>query len=281
MAKLTRVKTIREGNDKFIRKSRLVEEKGFPREDLPKLMLSLEAQTLERLEGLAVPRLLESTDLEAVVPFIDVEYLPGNDLHRVFSSGRCFKFDERNVYFFADAAFVLGKIHERGVVHRDVKPGNILCVEENSITRPYFIDFGISNIGSVLSPMKIAGTPVVMAPEQTRSYYISDARSDIYSFGVVLYRAFSGSYPFMYKSEGISIKTLMDKYIDAHRNNIPARMVGRVSRKLSSLDSFLELDRIVMKCLEKDPEDRYQNAKDLYGDLRAVGEQGISFGGLV
>ena len=147
-----------------------------------------------------------------------------------------------------EGAWALAHAHERGVVHRDVKPDNILL--ETGTGRALVADFGIAAAGGGSGP-EIAGTPEFMSPEQALGKTV-DARSDIYSFGCTAYFALSGALAF----EGRSATEVLAKQVtEAPRPLVTA--AGAVPRKLA---------QTVERCLAKDPAERPQSAE-------VVGEQ--------
>ena len=156
----------------------------------------------------------------------------------------------------------LAAAHEQGVIHRDLKP---VILRLTTDERLKILDFGLARLVRCLSPMDdtessldtvvFAGTLPYMAPEQLRGA-AGDVRSDIYSAGVVLYELATGRLPFPEKLA----TALADDIL--HQAPPPP---GRLRPELSP-----RLEEIILKCLEKDPENRYQSAKELAIDLRRL-----------
>ncbi|HET9253390.1 MAG TPA: protein kinase [Candidatus Eisenbacteria bacterium] len=152
-------------------------------------------------------------------------------------------------------AEALAHAHARGVVHRDVKPANILIRPDGSAV---LTDFGIADLESatrLTAEGYTPGTVAYMSPEQARGARV-DARSDLFSLGAVLYEALTGARPFVGdrpESALYAVQHVDPEPPTAKRAGIP-----------------VELDRIVMKCLRKDPALRYQHGDDLAADLMAL-----------
>jgi len=244
---------------------------------LPEGLLADEAAHKRfRKEALALSKLnhpniaaVYDFDSEDGVDFLVMEYVQGTSLaDRV----RCGALPEREVASIGmQIAQALEEAHEHGVVHRDLKPGNMLLTPKG---RAKVLDFGLARLlmspddwgptESITKSHAVIGTLPYMAPEQLRGEG-ADVRTDIHAVGGVLYEMATGKRPFR--------EELSSRLIDAilHHPPIPPRAV---SSKISP-----ELERIVLKCLEKDPDNRYQSAKDLEVDLRqltTVGTTGLA-----
>ncbi len=193
-------------------------------------------------------------DPESNYSYIAMEYVEGRNLKEVLSSAESLAFDEA-AEIVAQVAEALDYAHSRGIVHRDVKPANIiLCDSRAKIT-----DFGIAKIASAVSNLtstgQFLGTPNYMAPEQVKGTRV-DGRTDIFSLGIVLYEALSRKKPF----GGDSLTTI--SYRIVHE---PFQRLTEVDPKIP--DGF---EAIVAKCLSKDPAVRYQRGRELAEDLRRV-----------
>jgi eukaryotic-like serine/threonine-protein kinase len=150
----------------------------------------------QAVAALAHPNIVQLFDYgeEAGRPYIVFEYLPGGSLEERLDSGRRFP-DEETARIAAEVAAGLAHAHARGVVHRDMKPGNVLFDLEG---RAKIADFGIARIGGANTITKagvVLGTAAYISPEQAAGEPAVPA-SDVYSFGVLLYRLLSGRLPF-------------------------------------------------------------------------------------
>ena len=187
--------------------------------------------------------------------FIAMEYVEGQNLKEVLAQGRTLTFDQIGE-IIAQVAEAIDFAHAKGIVHRDVKPANIILVEGN---RAKITDFGIAKIASGAANLtttgQFLGTPNYMAPEQIRGAPV-DGRTDIFSLGICLYECLTRRKPFGGDSlTSISYKIVHEPFQPLHEINpqIPAGY-----------------EEIVANCLAKDPAKRYQRGRDLANALRAV-----------
>ena len=186
--------------------------------------------------------------------FIAMEYVEGQNLKEVLAQGRPLPFDQIGD-IIAQVADALDFAHAKGIVHRDVKPANIILVEGN---RAKITDFGIAKIatgGNLTTTGQFLGTPNYMAPEQIKGAPV-DGRTDIFSLGICLYECLTRRKPFGGDSlTSISYKIVHEPFPPLHEINpqIP--------------DGYEE---VVAHCLAKDPAKRYQRGRELAISLRAV-----------
>ena len=189
-------------------------------------------------------------------PYYAMSFVDGLPLNKMLGTNQI---DVRDVCRrAAEVADALGVIHEAGIVHRDVKPGNIMQAPDG---KWILTDFGHVHNDAALTLTKSGdalGTPLYMSPEQARGTRSIDGRTDVYALGATLYHLLTGAPVFAADDvQGLMRAILMDR---------AESMRGRM------IEVPPDLDRVVLKCLEKRPEDRYQTMDELAADLRAVAE---------
>ena len=206
--------------------------------------------------------------------FIIMQYVEGETLasriHRQPLSLR------ESVAIAAQVADALAEAHSHGIIHRDIKPQNIMITARDQVK---VLDFGLAKViqgdrpvdneapteSIVSEPGTIIGTVPYMSPEQLRVEEL-DGRSDIFSLGVVLYEMVTGRQPFARESLAATASAILTH---------PPPPLARYTTEVSP-----ELERIMRKCLEKDPQRRYQSARELQIDLSNL-LQGIDSGTVV
>jgi WD40 repeat protein len=187
-------------------------------------------------------------------PYLVMQYVEGPTLRqRIEAEGRLDPHEAARIC--QQAADGLAAAHRAGVVHRDIKPGNVML--ERGTGRAKIMDFGLVRLNTVPGGMTqdgtIPGTPEYMSPEQVRAPDHVDARSDVYSLGVTLYEALTGEVPF----RGVAHLVLQQVLNDEPRP--PRRLNDKTPR---------DLETICLHCLQKDPGKRYPSADALACDLR-------------
>lgn len=192
----------------------------------------------------------------ADMAYIAMEFLQGRELREIMNDAGLLPVDHV-IDIVAQVASGLAYAHEYGIVHRDVKPSNIMVIRDGQVK---ITDFGIARMASSgvrTQTGMILGSPKYMSPEQVMGKVL-DQRSDIFSLGVMLYEMLTGLSPF----DGENVNAIMYQTL----NTTPV--------SLTSVSPFLPemLHFIVVKALAKGVDDRYQNAKDLVADLRACKE---------
>ena len=224
------------------------EEKEF------RLRFNHEAQAAGRLHHPGIVAIFDvGENPENGDPYIVLEYVAGESLNRILAREKKLPLGTA-LQLVEEVAEALDYAHAQGVIHRDVKPGNILLTEDGHAK---IADFGIAklNLAHFTLPGKVLGTPAYMSPEQLSGEGV-DGRSDLFSLGVILYAMVTGHSPF----QGNSATTVCFKV--ANREPVAA----------SALDLTLprELDEVIARAMAKNPEERYQRGAELAEDVRLV-----------
>jgi serine/threonine protein kinase/tetratricopeptide (TPR) repeat protein len=188
------------------------------------------------------------------VKFISMAYVEGQDLHQILIEAPKMPL-ERVLKFATQLAEALAAAHAEGVVHRDLKPQNILVNKDSQI---FVSDFGLAKsfekdaVGMTRTGAFL-GTPRYMAPEQVEGKPV-DQRTDLYAYGLILYQMVTGDVPFTGDS---TLKVMYQRIQEKPKNP-----------KLANPELPNWVARIIMRCLEKDPEMRYQSAYEILADLQ-------------
>jgi serine/threonine-protein kinase len=224
------------------------EEKEF------RLRFVHEAQAAGRLHHPGIVAIFDAGEnSENHDPYIVLEHVAGEALNRILAREKKLPLATA-LRLTEEIAEALDYAHEQGVVHRDIKPGNILITEEGHAK---IADFGIAklNLAHFTIPGRLLGTPAYMAPEQLSGEGV-DGRSDLFSLGVILYAMVTGHSPF----HGDSATTVCFKV--ANREPLAA----------SALDLTLppELDEVISRAMAKDREQRYQRGAEFAEDVRQL-----------
>jgi serine/threonine-protein kinase len=213
-----------------------------------------EAQAAVKLKSEYVARVRDVGTLENGTPFMVMEYLDGQDLG-VLIEDRKFLPSPWATELILQTCEALAEAHSLGIVHRDVKPTNLFVTwRPDGTALIKVLDFGISKspMGTEMhltQTQSLLGTPAYMSPEQMRSARLVDGRTDIWSLGTVLYELLEGRKPFEAESfSEMCVKVAVDS---------PTPMVN----------ASVDLQQVVMRCLAKTPEARYQSMADLARDL--------------
>lgn len=217
-----------------------------------------EALTMSRIDHPNVTRILDFGQERDGLLYLVMEFLDGIDLQNVLDrEGRLPL--ERLVRIMMQVCAALGHVHRHGIIHRDVKPTNILIVaghddEEDVPTEVAKVcDFGIA-LASGSEKARVAGTPHYMSPEQCVGAEL-DARSDVYACGVLIYELATGVLPF-----------------DGEPSEILARQIHEAPNPPSSIVPDLDplFEAVIMKSLAKDPAERPQNMRQLRAELKEL-----------
>jgi eukaryotic-like serine/threonine-protein kinase len=181
--------------------------------------------------------------------YVSMEYIDGRTLAEMLEEGPIPR--ERGIPLVTEILLALQAAHQAGVIHRDLKPQNIMIDLEG---KPHIMDFGISiplDYSPITTTGALVGTPLYMAPELLQNQR-ADQRSDLYSAGIVLHEIFTGKKPF-----------------DA--DNRAAALMGQIkSRSARSRALTGELEAIILKALKKNPSERYQSVDQILQDLHQL-----------
>lgn len=222
-----------------------------------------EARAAARLKSEHVARVHDVGKLDDGTPYMVMEHLEGIDLRKLFKSRRAALPIAELIDYVIQACEAIAEAHAAGIIHRDLKPANLFLTRRpNGTPCIKVLDFGISKtVGpgkglDVTNTTDMVGSPFYMAPEQMRSGRSADPRSDIWSLGVVLYELAGGALPF----QGDSITEVCARVLQER----PMPLASRVT----SVPAGFE--QIVNKCLEKEPENRFQSVGELSHALRVL-----------
>lgn len=251
-----------------------------------------ERQALAMMEHPAIAHVYDVGETEEGLPFFVMELIEGAPIS-THCQEQGLSRDQR-LRLFVEICQGIAHAHRQGIIHRDLKPSNVLVSAQDGQTQPKIIDFGIAKATEniltertlVTRDHQILGTPAYMSPEQARMQGGEvDTRADIYSLGVLLYELLTGTTPF--RVEELA-RLPYDEALRRVRTEDPQRPSSRC-RDLTRSDNdpsnnehslamtiSTDLDWIVMKALEKDPERRYETAATFARDVeRFLGGEAI------
>ncbi|WML35138.1 Stk1 family PASTA domain-containing Ser/Thr kinase [Clostridium sp. OS1-26] len=188
------------------------------------------------------------------INYIVMEYVKGKTLKEIICEEGKLN-TPRAINIASQIAKALDCAHRNNIVHRDIKPHNILVTEEGVVK---VTDFGIakaSNSVTITNSSKVMGSAHYFSPEQARGSYV-DCRTDIYSLGIVIYEMVTGRVPYDAESPvSVALKHIQEPVVP------PKQLNEKIPESLNKL---------ILKCVEKEPIRRYQNMKDMLGDLKKI-----------
>jgi serine/threonine-protein kinase len=233
-------------------------------EDVARFMR--EARAAVKIKNEHVARVLDVGRLENGVPYIVMEYLEGQDLSAWIEQRGPMPFAQA-VDFLLQSCEAIANAHALGIVHRDLKPGNLFCTQRSDGRYSIkVLDFGISKVATpegrghqLTATSTLMGSPLYMSPEQMQRSKGVDARTDIWSLGVILFQLLTGRPPFAAEAlTELAIKVANEPAppLRAHRPEAPEG-----------------LDRVIARCLEKDRSQRFQTVGELAVALREFGSE--------
>ncbi|MCB9846426.1 MAG: serine/threonine protein kinase [Phycisphaeraceae bacterium] len=237
-----------------------------------------ERQTLARMSHPGIARVFDAGTTSAGLPYFVMELVEGPPITR-FVQEHGLDLDAR-LRLMARVCDAVHDAHTKGVMHRDLKPGNILVQQHADGPAPKVIDFGIAKAlapGDDLGPMTtqgMIGTPAYMAPEQADpAYGAPDTRTDIYALGAVLYELISGVPPLDPASIQRGTPLSIARALSSHTPLRPSTQLQQQHSEAAPRDATPrrlrgDLNWIALKCLEREPGRRYESAAALAADIR-------------
>jgi eukaryotic-like serine/threonine-protein kinase len=214
-----------------------------------------EARAAAKIKSEHVARVSDVGTLDNGCPYMIMEYLEGEDLAQWVQQRGPLAI-EQAVEFILQACEAMAEAHSLGIVHRDLKPANLFCIRRtDGLLSIKVLDFGISKVTGfgpgldMTHADAVMGSPLYMSPEQMVSARSVDARTDIWSLGVILYELMSGKGPF-------------------RGENLPEVCMSIASQRTPPLratrpETPANLDAVIAKCLQKDRKNRYSNVAEL------------------
>ncbi len=239
-----------------------------------------ERQALAMMDHPHIAQVLDAGATEAGRPYFVMELVQGAPITQ-FCETNQLSLEER-LRLFVPVCEAIQSAHQKGIIHRDIKPSNVLVTLHNGAPHPMVIDFGVAKaVDQKLTEKTLftnfatmIGTPAYMSPEQAEMSKLDvDTRSDIYSLGVLLYELLTGTTPLPEErlrsvAYGEMQRIIMEEEPErpSTRSRKRASPKSQIASPKSQIDA--DLDWIVMKCLEKDRDRRYETANSLAADLQ-------------
>ncbi|MBA4074118.1 MAG: hypothetical protein C0508_03690, partial [Cyanobacteria bacterium PR.023] len=227
--------------------------------------LQVEAQAIARINHPNIVGIHNLGIHQGKIPYYVMDYLKGKNLAEILKQKRYLSL-EQSLPLFIEICNGLGFAHKKGIVHRDIKPGNIVILDEPDFTggRVKIVDFGIAKLAGTIDPDnqklttigEVFGSPLYMSPEQCEGKRI-DARSDIYSLGCTFFEILTGQVPF--HGENPVATMLMHSQIE------PPSLY-----EASGLDFPESMEHLVATMLAKAPMNRYPNLERVGDDLQNI-----------
>jgi hypothetical protein len=246
-----------------------------------------ERQALAMMDHPNIARVFDGGATDAGQPYFVMELVKGTPITEYCDKDRLAV--RQRLELFCQVADAVQHAHQKGLIHRDIKPTNVLVTAQDDRPAAKVIDFGVAKaVGARLTEKtlftelhQLIGTPAYMSPEQAEGGMDIDTRSDVYSLGVLLYELVAGAPPFDPTELGSKSFAEMLRIIREVEPVTPSARLSELEGRLPTVAAERstdprrlsesvrgELDWIVMRCLEKDRKRRYQTASDLADDVR-------------
>lgn len=221
-----------------------------------------EARATAQLRSIHTARIVDVDTLPSGLPYIVMEYLEGLDLDAMLQKSGVLPV-ERAVDFVLQVADAMAEAHSLGIVHRDLKPANLFVCRAGDRQLVKVLDFGISRADDdddgrsrLTQAGQYFGTPCYASPEQLRSAGEADARSDVWSLGIILFELITGRPPFVGNSTSVIARVMTD----------PIPWPGDLRPDLPP-----DVARVIMRALKRDPAERFQSMRELADALSPFG----------
>jgi serine/threonine protein kinase/formylglycine-generating enzyme required for sulfatase activity len=247
-----------------------------------------ERQALAMMDHPNIAKVFDAGTTEAGRPYFVMELIKGVPIVEYCDTE---KLDtHRRLDLFVEVCNAIQHAHHKGVIHRDIKPGNVLVTLHDGVPVPKVIDFGIAKATNAeltartlfTEHHQVLGTPAYMSPEQAEMSGLDiDSRTDVYSLGVLLYELLTGTTPFTTKElvrQGLAEMMRIIREDEPQKPSTRLSSLGETATRTAAqqqvdvrrLGVLLrgDLDWIVMKCLEKERRRRYETASELAADVR-------------
>lgn len=222
-----------------------------------------EAKAVSTLRHKNIPAIMDIGTAETGQPFFVTELIEGTSLEQCLENENLLE-PERAVRIFIQVCDALSHAHKQGLIHRDIKPGNIMIVDENGTEQVKLVDFGIVKYAKSQSVSQqltqkgeIWGSPVYMSPEQCAGNDL-DHRTDIYSLGTVMYEVLTGKQAF----DGKSIPVILSKQL--------SEMPADFATAAPDTKCPKKLEEVVFRTLQKSADKRFQSMDECKGALEEV-----------
>jgi tetratricopeptide (TPR) repeat protein/predicted Ser/Thr protein kinase len=238
-----------------------------------------ERQALAMMDHPGIAKVLDAGATETGRPYFVMEYVEGLPITEYANQNKLNL--RQRLELMERVCLAVQHAHQKGIIHRDIKPSNILVATVDGEPQPKVIDFGVAKAadpGESFSPlitheMQIVGTPQYMSPEQaTTGVKNIDTRTDVYSLGTVLYELLTGAPPF----DPMALRhAALEQICKVVREEVPPKPSTRIATAVATISETAshirelrsEIDWIVMRALEKEPNRRYQSPAELAADI--------------